>query len=281
MQRKNDPRGRFFFFLVKVLPSANVNSRSCLNNKKEGVIMRKLTFFLQAFYWPYWRFVMFLFGRLRVVGLEKIAQEKDGAIFAVNHSSQLDPFLVPTALSPRSPFMPMHYVSRERGFYDVQGIARYAYGGFIFRIWGAYPAIVKAKDYETKLAHHINILLQNGSICIFPEGALSKDGSVGQGKPGVAYLLWRTGRPVIPVAITGHHNMGPYRFFMRKHRLVVMFGMPISREEIFGEGDLFVQPTRDQLTSATELIMSRVREMVSSCKSKEEEVIPGLQANPD
>jgi len=243
--------------------------------------MRKLTFFLQAFYWPYWRFVMFFFGHLRVVGLKKIAQEKRGAIFAGNHSSQLDPFLVPTALSPRSPLMPMHFVSRERGFYDVQGIARYAYGGLIFRIWGAYPVLVKEEEYETKLVHHISILLNGGSVCIFPEGVLSKDGSVGKGKPGVAYLLWRTGKPVIPVAITGHHNMGPYGFFMRRHRLVVMFGEPISREEIFGAMDLSVQPTRDQLVSATEIIMSRVREMVSSLNPKEATETSGLQVSSD
>lgn len=240
--------------------------------------MKKLTFFLQVFHWPYWRFVMFLFGRLRVVGLEKITQQKDGAIFAVNHVSQLDPFLLPTALSPRSSFLPMHFVSRERGFYDVRGIIRYAYGGFFFRVWGAYPAIVKAEEYETKLVHHISILLRGGSICIFPEGALSKDGRVGKGKPGVAYLLWRTGKPVIPVAITGHRNMGPFGFFLRKHRLVVAFGAPISRQEVFGNVDQSVPPTREELAFATEIIMSRIREMVALSGSEELENVSQLQA---
>ena len=63
----------------------------------------------------------------------------------------------------------------------MRGITRYAYGGLVFKIFGAYPATVGIKDYEKMLMHHINILCRGHSVCIFPEGGLSKNGELGQG----------------------------------------------------------------------------------------------------
>lgn len=236
--------------------------------KERSSIMEKITFFLQTLLWPLFRLSLHWFGSIRITGKENVKGYKSGAIFAVNHRSQLDPFLIPATLNPFSSLMPMHYVSRKRDFYDVRGITRYAYGGFVFKIFGAYPAIPKIKDYEKMLPHHIELLLRGQSVCIFPEGKLNSSGILGQGKLGAAYLLWRTGRPIIPTAIYGHEGMGPIEFFARRHKIVVSYGPPITRDELFGV-NAKQQPIHEKLIAATEIIMARIRELLPTSNSRD------------
>ena len=219
-------------------------------------------FLLQTALWPFMWVVLLVFGKITVLGRENIRRHESGAIFAVNHSSQFDPILIPATLNPFSALMPMFYLAREREFYEVSGLVQYIYGGMFFKIWGAYPVTVGTKgNYEYALRNHIEILERGQSVCIFPEGGKTPDGKIGEGKPGVAYLLWRTGRPVIPVAIHGHQKMGPREFFSREHSISVSYGKPITREELFGAKENGTPPTQEQLKSATQTIMSRIREM--------------------
>lgn len=219
-------------------------------------------FLLQTFMWPIMWAVLRLFGKIVILGRENIHGHKNGAIIAPNHASEFDPILIPATLNPFSALMPMFYLARERAFYEKTGLAQYIYGGIFFKIWGAYPVTVGTKgDYEYALRNHIKILMRGQSVCIFPEGGKTPDGKIGDGKPGVAYLSWRTGRVVIPVAIHGHQQMGPREFFSRKHSIVVCYGKPITREELFGANTGKTPPTREELKSATNIIMSRLREM--------------------
>jgi len=216
---------------------------------------------LQTLVYPFTWVGFRFFARISIVGKENIRGHKRGAIFAVNHASELDPILIPATLYPFSRLMPMFYIARERAFYGKKGLSRYIYGGTFFKIWGAYPASVGTGDYELALKHHIRILEHGKSVCIFPEGGKSRDGKVNDGKSGVAYLLWRTGAPVIPVALHGHYQMGLHGFFSRARTISVSYGKPITREELFGSDAEVTPPTREDLKAATHIIMSRIREM--------------------
>ena len=214
-------------------------------------------------YIPTW-FALRFFVNIKVRSRENLRGMKRGAIFAVNHSSELDPILIPATLRPLSRSMPMFYLARERSFYpraEKGGLAKYFYGGLFFKLWGAYPVTVGTGDYELALKHHLNILEHGKSICIFPEGGKTKNGEIGEGKAGVAYLLWRTGVPVIPVAIHGHYQMAPSDFLARTHNITVSYGTPITRTELFGSDTDGVSPTHETLKSATHIIMSRIRDM--------------------
>lgn len=243
--------------------------------------MWKITLTLQVILWPIVWLQMRLFGNLRIIGSENTKGHKVGAIFAVNHSSELDPFLVPATLDPFSALFPMHYVARTREFYEKTGITQYAYGGLVFEIFGAYPAMPGMKDYERMLLHHIKILCRGHSVCIFPEGKLNISGEVGRGAPGVAYLSWRTGRPIIPVAIHGCGQMGLRDFFARKCMLSVSYGEPVTWEDLFGEDTNRAKPTHDELIDATQVIMSRIKDMLVACNSSNQVILQGLQTNLD
>ncbi|KKU82155.1 MAG: Glycerol-3-P acyltransferase [Parcubacteria group bacterium GW2011_GWA1_47_8] len=219
---------------------------------------------LQTFVYPFTWISFRLFARIKILGKEHIRGHKRGAIFAVNHSSELDPILVPATLNPFSPLMPMFYLARERSFYpraEKFGLGRIFYSAAFFKMWGAYPISVGTGNYEVTLKYHLSILEQGRSVCIFPEGKKTENGDIGEGKPGVAYLLWRTGVPVIPTAIHGHYLMGARDFIARKHSITISYGKPITREELFGTDVDRVVPTHEELKSATHTIMSRIREM--------------------
>lgn len=218
-------------------------------------------FILQTLVYPFTWVAFRFFVKIRILGKENIRGHKQGAVFAVNHASELDPILIPATLNPFSALMPMFYIAREREFYEKQGLIKYFYGGLFFKIWGAYPATVGAGDYEHALRHHIKILERGKSVCIFPEGGKTRDGKINEGKSGVAYLLWRTGRPVIPVAIHGHYGMGVSDFLGRSCMIAVSYGKPITREELFGADAERTPPTREELKAATHTVMSRIREM--------------------
>lgn len=219
---------------------------------------------LQGSVYPLTWIALRLFVHLRIKGREYPAVLPRGVIFAANHVSQLDPILIPATLKLFSPVFPVYYTSLDRSFYtDTQKnkLLLRLYGGFFFKIWGAYPIFKGMGNYETALVHHIRILERGRSVCIFPEGKRSRDGSLGEGKPGVAYLLWRTGVPVIPVALRGHRDMGWKEFFTRRNHLTVSYGKPITREELFPRGST-VEPSLEELKEATKMIMGRIGELM-------------------
>lgn len=220
---------------------------------------------LQTLVYPCTWLAFRFFTYIRIKGLEHVRGMKNGAIFAVNHTSELNPILVPATLPFLSRLMPMFYVSRETAFYLRDGKKSFSlkqifYGGNFFKLWGAYPASVGTGDYELALRNHIKILNDGRSVCIFPEGKITRDGLVGEGKPGVAYLLWRTRVPVIPVAIRGDYRMTFRDFIFRNRTVTVSYGAPITAVEVFKvalkEGR---QPTLEELKEATSVIMARIR----------------------
>jgi 1-acyl-sn-glycerol-3-phosphate acyltransferase len=73
------------------------------------------------------------------------------------------------------------------------------------------------------------------SVLIFPEGTRSRSGEMAPFKPGIGLVATRTGRPVIPVRITGLHDvLAPGRRLPRRGRVVVHFGEPLRARS--GEG---------------------------------------------
>lgn len=205
---------------------------------------------LQTFIWPITRPLFRFFLRLEINGIERLKELKQslwanacpnalvarsrGIIFAVNHSSELDPILVPASLPFLSPLMPMFYTSREQEFYKTCGWRQIFYGGWFFKLWGAHPVRAGRQNYEESLSTHIEVLSRGKSICIFPEGRTTQDGTIGkEAHGGVAYLAWRTGAPVVPVRIKGVFKLTLCEFLVRKRAVEVVFGKPFFPVDLF------------------------------------------------
>jgi 1-acyl-sn-glycerol-3-phosphate acyltransferase len=201
---------------------------------------------------------LILFGHLEVKGLENLKEIKSNVILACNHASELDPILPPAALPFWSHFSPMFYVSREKEFYGGSGWRRHFYGGNFFKAWGAYQVIVGLCDYEKALANQICIAKEGGTICIFPEGRTTPNGTIQMAKGGVAYLAYITKIPVVPVRLEGTFHLHIKDFFMRRRRLSITFGKPIY---VHSQSDHPPIPIKEFKTQAS-IIMNAVKDMI-------------------
>lgn len=182
---------------------------------------------LQKLIWVPTRLILLFFGHLEIAGFERLNKLKTNAIFATNHSSELDPILLPASLPFFSHFSPIFYTSREQSFYKNAGWRQRFYGGRFFKAWGSYPVQVGLHDYAKSMVNHVPIINDGGNLCIFPEGRRTPDGSIKPAKGGVAYLAYATGRPIVPVRYDGTYQVRFIGFFKRRHHLKVTFGNPI------------------------------------------------------
>lgn len=232
-------------------------------------------FILQTAVWPIVRPIFRFFLHLKIVGLENLKraentydrkyfldgkkQKGDGVIFAVNHSSELDPILVPASLPFFSPLMPMFYTSREQAFYKTSGWRQFFYGGFFFKLWGSHAVLTGKKNYEESLKTHIRILEDGKSVCIFPEGRKTLDGTVGrEAHGGVAYLAYRTGASVVPVRIKGVFNMTLIQFLLRNRTVEVIFGNQFSPAELFPRSEV---PSLPEIKTAAFRVLGAIQKL--------------------
>ena len=190
---------------------------------------------LQSLIWPATKVVFGFFFKLEVLGLQNLKHLKKGVIFVSNHSSELDAVIVPASLPFLSRLMPMFYVARPAKFYVKSGWRKLFYGGFLFKLWGAYPAIAGKHDYGLSLQAHLRVLRNNKSILIFPEGHKTRTGEImiEDARGGAAYLSEKTGFPIVPVLISGYFNMSLKDFILRRRKVSIIFGGPLSVKDIF------------------------------------------------
>jgi 1-acyl-sn-glycerol-3-phosphate acyltransferase len=131
--------------------------------------------------------------RLKTTGGHNIPEEGP-ALLVCNHQSLADALIVAAAV--RRPIRFVMYYS----IFDIPVL------NFIFRSMKAIP-IAGAKEDPAileKALDQVAAALADGQlVCIFPEGQLTKDGRIGEFRPGLTRILERTPVPVIPMALDG------------------------------------------------------------------------------
>jgi 1-acyl-sn-glycerol-3-phosphate acyltransferase len=146
--------------------------------------------------------------RFRVRGEENIPVS-GAAILVCNHVSYLDAMLL-MAASPR----PIRFIMDHRIF-AVPVL------GALFRLAKAIPIAGQREDplvYERAFAQARQVLDDGDLLCIFPEGALTRDGELAEFKGGVMKVLQTHPVPVVPLAL---HNLWG-SFFSRIERGTAM-----------------------------------------------------------
>jgi 1-acyl-sn-glycerol-3-phosphate acyltransferase len=165
------------------------------------------------------RLTLFFFGlyfwlvmRLKVSGLENVPSE-GGCLLVSNHLAQIDSFLLLTVL-PR----PISFMAKEEIFLQPAS-------DYFCRHLGGFPVHRDRVD-RWALKHALKLLGRGYVLGIYPEGERSGQKQLQEAKVGPAYLAIKSGRPLIPIAITGTH------FVLKKWRplrvpVTVRFGEPI------------------------------------------------------
>lgn len=211
---------------------------------------------------PFFKF----FIHFRIEGEENVKKLPAGVIFASNHTSEFDPILIPAATPFWSPHIPFFYTSRRKEWYRHLGwYARILYGGLFFKIWGAYPVEAGTHDYAQALGTHAGFLAEGHTVCIFPEGKIQQYPRLGEARGGVAYLAWRTDKPIIPVAIVGAQRMSLFDLLARKRTVTIRFGLPLYKRELFafcGEKPV-VNDERNDFTASAHTVMNAIGSLLA------------------
>jgi len=135
--------------------------------------------------------------RVQLKGYECIQGNKP-RIFMANHSSYFDIFALLSALPVDFKFI----VKQELMAIPIFGHAMKRAG---------YIGIEREEPRKAlKSMHEAAERIRNGaSVLIFPEGTRSDDGRLQPFKPGGFHLALRSGCDIVPITITGSHQIAP------------------------------------------------------------------------
>lgn len=187
-----------------------------------------------------YRFIRFMlrvfvriYFRLTVFGKENIPKE-GSFILCCNHTSISDVvFLI--AICPR----PIHFMAKAELFKNP------IVAWFIGKL-GAFP-VVRGSGGKQALLHSTD-LLKNGEVLgIFPEGTRNREGRPKKGKAGTAFVIAKTGAPVLPVSIY-RESLKPFS------KVSVRIGRLLT-DEIKTE-----ENSKNELRRVTETIMGTITE---------------------
>jgi 1-acyl-sn-glycerol-3-phosphate acyltransferase len=113
----------------------------------------------------------------------------------------------------------MHFLARKSLF---KGPATWVY-----RQWNSVPVDQEKPDMSS-LKTIIRLLKEGNRVLVFPEGARTTDGQLGEAQPGVGLIAVKAGVPIQPIRIRGAREALPRgQARIRFARIEVHIGEPI------------------------------------------------------
>jgi 1-acyl-sn-glycerol-3-phosphate acyltransferase len=184
------------------------HSRLHARHRERGV--NPLVYWLaRAVFQPFFH----LYFRVSRIGREHVP-ESGPVIFAANHRSFLDPFIIATIAR-----RPMYYVAKEELF-------RNKLISWFLNSLGAFP-VRRGQGDADMLATARTILERGDAVLIFPEGTRIRPGALGRPRRGVGRLALETGAPVVPVSIIGTEAIRK-KWRIRPHKVRVRVGRALT-----------------------------------------------------
>lgn len=187
------------------------------------------------------RLGLFLSGlQCRVYGREHI-QRARAAVYAVNHTSNVEPPIIFDALHELFPRLRVLYKAELRKLPVL--VRAFDLAGFVPLERGnrdqSLPAIDRAAE----------ALRAGNSFLIFPEGTRSRTGDLLPFKKGGFIMAIQAGSPIVPIAIKGARDaMRKGSFVIRPVIVTVRFGEPVETAGLtIDDRDRVIQQVRGQI----------------------------------
>jgi 1-acyl-sn-glycerol-3-phosphate acyltransferase len=194
--------------------------------------------------------------RLEIQGRENLANHLDGlgdgAIFAANHESVIDAFLLGLIVPPEIPRI--FFLGKQSALW------RNRFWGNMMDYFGVIP--VQRSGNEAAIRKGLEILQKNQALGIFPEGHIRYSRKSLDGKVGVARFAFETESPVVPVGIVGTDGVLPYggNWPSAGKKVTLIVGEPIYLSYNFDKSDVY---DLGALRQATDLVMYNIRSLSS------------------
>jgi 1-acyl-sn-glycerol-3-phosphate acyltransferase len=156
-------------------------------------------------------------ARLHVTGLDRIEWSRP-CVLVANHQSIIDICALFRAVP-----VPLRFVLKQE-------MAKVPFVGWYARQMGmVFIERGVAHSAPQRLREAVALVRDGATLCAFPEGTRSRDGSVGPFKGGALQVAIEAGVPVVPVAIRGSGAVLPAAGFrVRPGVIDVRFGDPIA-----------------------------------------------------
>ncbi|HTR66154.1 MAG TPA: lysophospholipid acyltransferase family protein [Terriglobales bacterium] len=201
------------------------------------LLTRNVNFLYRISMWGAFAGVRLAGIRVKTVGLERIDPART-YIFMSNHASNIDPPLMLPLIPRRTSVMARH----ELFNYPLLGTA--------MRLGSLVPVERKNRDAGIAAVRAAAGVIRQGiNMTIYVEGRRSYDGKLLPFKKGPFYLAEETRAPVVPVTISGTHEVMPKgRFRVKSGLVTVTFHEPIEPEN-FGSRECLMEKVRRAIDS--------------------------------
>ncbi len=212
-----------------------------LNKENSSNILKFLdvTFFLIIKYTDV--LILKVFFKIEAINTHLIP--KEGAIIITsNHTSHMDGMILQATFPKRITYMMLlkNYETWGKWFYKSQH---------------AIPLKEQGINCNA-LKESLELLRNNGALAIFPEGKVSPDGNLQDGKHGISFLAIKSEATVVPVYIDGAFEVLPAGAFSPRffRKIKVTYGEPIY----FNDKYINERKTREQFTKK---IMGEIKKL--------------------
>jgi len=173
-----------------------------------------------------------LYFRLSRIGREHIPLDGP-VIFAANHRSFLDPFVIGTMMR-----RPIYYVAKKELFQN-------RLQAWVLNALGAFP-VDRGNADQSMVETAKAILARGDAVLIFPEGTRVRPGPPGPAKRGVGRLALETGAPVIPIAVIGTTDVRR-GWRIRPRKIRIRAGRPLTFPRVATPSRELAQAVTDRI----------------------------------
>ena len=219
--------------------------------------MQKLRYYIAKIMylttWPLWLVFLKTFLNYKVIYKDpKIKKINGGPVLIMaNHITYLDPFLAGIVFPINSGIYPIRWITKSKVFsMRILGKFVWLYGGL---------KVERGVGLENALKDALQVLKEDGSVGIFPEGRLIKNKSESRAKRGVGYLAHKANPTIVPIYIDGMEGLTPKEVIKRKRSVTVYVGESFKPSEL-GEN-------LDNYDRTSNLLMEKVHNLKTSLAS--------------
>ncbi|HUO10039.1 MAG TPA: MFS transporter [Phycisphaerae bacterium] len=142
-------------------------------------------------------------------------------ILVANHTTAYDPLVMQVTSKYR---LIQFMMAKE--YYEKKPFL------YLYKAFGVIPVNRTGND-TASFRTALRVLKDGGCIGMYPEGKISDDGRMDEGRPGVALLALMSGATVVPAYIAGTNvHAGMVKDFLIRSKVTIYFGRPLRFDDL-------------------------------------------------